>query len=289
MRRGELSTMIHTDFDLEFFTRLFPLDRLRADAPDELMQPGGERVTSPYHIAVVEQLRAELLVGIDAPASVPVDVFVWAEGEPKNRATTKVGGLPYWPKSKPWPANGEGDALTFVAQLCFADSLDIVPSVPGDLLLVFGDQECLWDGREDEALRFHWLSMSNDDLVGEGELPATEWQIARRYGARHRTVDYASRLPGVDRYSSPYLISAIEGTKIGGIPRWIQSVPELPGRFIASLGSIQSESGYPFPYLNHPEPVEMFQFDEELMWDDVGSTYLTVTRDGSIHYEIQSY
>ena len=127
--------MIHSTVDAAYFTDLFALDRLRRDEKDELLLPAGEIITSPYHIAVVEQLRGELLRDLPAPDSLPVDVFISAQGEPANRATTKMGGLPYWPAREDWPVNEYDSFLTFVGQLCFSDSQDILPPLPGDILL----------------------------------------------------------------------------------------------------------------------------------------------------------
>src|SRR6266403_694498 len=79
---------------------------LREEMPDEypneaaverhvkLMSPSGEIVTSPCHLATVEQLRAECLSKRCLPTA-PTDVFVFAKGEPPDRGVTKVGGLPF--------------------------------------------------------------------------------------------------------------------------------------------------------------------------------------------------
>ena len=94
---------------------MFPLSRLREEArafvearqaamPTEyrrpgafeehvaLMAPGGEQVTGPYDIAVIEQQRVETLPSLEGERTVRTDVFVFARGEPEDRAVTMIGG-----------------------------------------------------------------------------------------------------------------------------------------------------------------------------------------------------
>ena len=67
----------------------------------------------------------------------PTDIFLLNLGEPEQRAVTKVGGLPYRAAGKPWPIAQSGAPMTFLTQFCFVDSRDLVPPLPGDMLLVF--------------------------------------------------------------------------------------------------------------------------------------------------------
>lgn len=282
--------MIHQEFDITFFNNIFPIDKLRQEAKNELYKPEGEIITSPSHISVVEQLRQEGLKGRDA-SSVPTDVFVFAEGEPANRASTKVGGLPYWPKSIEWPTNELEVPLFFVGQICFADSKDIVPTVPGDVLVILADyEELIEDTTSKEALHFYWFNLTDEELISDGSnTSSAEWKIQARFGVRHRSVDYVEIVPEFGAYRRPYCLQWIEGTKIGGIPRWIQEDPELNGKFVASLGSIQPKPKTPYPFVNQPEPINSYHFPDELMWNDVGSLYIAVAEDGSIDWTIQSY
>ena len=96
--------MLHETFELDKFKAMFPLDELRRQAQEfvlerqrkdpaayadaeavekhiRLMQPEGEIVTSPYHMAVVEQLRDEANIDLDDITRVPTDAFV---GHPPN-------------------------------------------------------------------------------------------------------------------------------------------------------------------------------------------------------------
>ena len=148
---------MHEVVDTSRWKRLFPLDALRAEGEREMKAvmkhspeffqgkraierekafyaPWAEPITGPYHLAVIEQYRDERAANLIVPERVETDVFVFAKGEPKTRAVTKVGGLPYWPKNRDWPCGKDGDPLTFLAQVCFADSHDLVGALPGDVL-----------------------------------------------------------------------------------------------------------------------------------------------------------
>lgn len=312
--------MVHERVEIRKWTGLYPLEQLREEAvcfveqrraespnnyPDaaavanhvKLMSPGGEIVTSPFHIAVVEQLRAEAFSG-SRFSKVPTDVFVFAKGEPQNRAVTKVGGLPFWPRSRAWPKGESKQPLSFVAQVCFADSKDLVGDLPGDVMLIFADgiygED--WSDEDSEALRFEWVRTTETDLIRQSEIPKARWQLLPCYGAIHRTLDFVDAYESVvDRYNQPYCVDVIEGTKIGGLPRWIQEEAELPGRFLCALGSIQPESKRPYPFINVEQPFDYWSAERRkerdlfLMWGDVGSLYVFLEDDGTIHWAIQGY
>jgi len=255
--------MIHSAFNLAYYIEQYPIDRLRLEAVNDLLKPLGESIYDPRCMAIVEQLRGEGLAGKLQPASIGTDVFVPMEGEPENRAVTKVGGCPYWPKDKPIPYK-DGSPLTFVAQVCFADSRDIVAETPGDILLIFGDEEALSDDCDDQsALQFYWTGLTDLELVPTPIAPRSFWEIAPHYGVRHRTSDYLDDVPEFGQYMRDYLLSQIEGTKIGGIPRWVQYDPQLPGKFLASVSGIE--------------------------WDDGGVLYLNIEENGAIYWTIQGY
>ena len=114
--------MLHEPFDIDRFKRMFPLPQLRQEAREfvldrrqrepnayrseeevlrhiQLMEPCGEIVTSPFHMAVVEQLRLEMAEENHGSDWIPTDVFVFATGEPVDRRCTKIGGLPFLPGS----------------------------------------------------------------------------------------------------------------------------------------------------------------------------------------------
>ena len=352
--------MIHEKFEIERWSNLFSLEKLRAEArqfvearraemPDEypneaaverhvkLMSPSGEIVTSPCHLATVEQLRAECLSKRRLPTA-PTDVFVFAKGEPPDRGVTKVGGLPFWPGDRTWPIGKSGEPMDFIAQFCFADSADLFDALPGEILLIFADGVYLkeWDDEDKSALRFEWIKRAQVNPIEAANVPKRRWELIPVYGQVHRTVDYltggiwekewwsillrrsksprdlfsglGARRALVKKYRRPWCIAMIQGTKIGGVPSWIQDAEELPGRFLCALGSIHPvyETGTndivhrPFPFTNVPGPYvsgrrvfrsgnEEIPTNQLLMWGDVGSLYLFLDDEGSIHWTIQFY
>lgn len=106
----------------------------------ELMSPKWGSLSTPESFAALVQLRWEMWPSDEPPLdAVPTDVFAWAEGEPEHPAATKVAGRPYWPKDREWPESG--NPMYFVGQINFADSKDIVPTLPADLLCIFAKSE----------------------------------------------------------------------------------------------------------------------------------------------------
>ena len=288
----------HDRFDLSHWQAEFPLGRLREDAerfvrqrqrqlpaeyPDgeavddhvRLMSPKWEIVVGPKALAVNEQLRTEFAANRPyAGPRVATDVVVWARGEGAIRSATKVGGLPYRDASARWPADNAGTSRRFIGQLSFADSAEIIPGLPGDVLLIFGDDDALLS--EPEQLAFEWVKLGITDLVRE--VPSGQEGLTPFYGVLHRTEDWAdeARLPADARD-----IGLWEGTKLGGVPRFIQDDDVPGGRFIGALGSISVGADQPFPFVNQAEP-RGWSRENDLMIGDMGSLYLFLQADGTV-------
>ena len=302
---------IHDEFDLQYWIAQFRLGSLRAGArefvlkrrdemPNEypseahvdrhikLMEPGGEILVGPGSLAVNEQLRVEALAGSCYRGSrIATDVFVWARGEAPNPAMTKIGGVPYRPRSLPWPRDGEGRRIRFIAQLCFADSRDIVGDLPGDVLLIFGDDDSLLV--EPERLVFEWSTLGIQERALEVPQMVASELLTPYYGVIHRTEDWPNATEEIGgRYRCPWLLRVFEGTKIGGMPRFIQDEPTPAGRFLAALGSLSV--GYTaYPLIDEREPRGRPGGDNALMIGDMGSLYLFLDRGGRVLAESQCY
>jgi hypothetical protein len=300
---------IHNRFDLQYWIAQFPLERLRAQAreyvikrreqmpkeyPSEadvdrhirLMEPDGQILVGPGSLAVNEQLRAEAFAGSRyRGARIATDVFVWARGDPPNPAMTKIGGVPYRSRSAPWPRDREGKPVRFIAQLCFADSRDISGDLPGDVLLIFGNDDALL--AEPERLVFEWSSLGIRNLSVEVPPMATDEILTPYYGVVHRTEDWPDAMGEFGEGDHCRCFPGVfEGTKIGGLPRLIQGEPTLAGGFLAALGSI-SASYSAYPVINEPEPRGWSHGD--LMIGDMGSLYLFLNRGGHVQAESQYY
>lgn len=152
---------------------------------------------SPYSIVIIERYRRLAAdAGCRMGPSRPVDRLVFGEGESPERHLTKVNGLPYRPKTKPWPVDNDGRQLTFLFQFCFADSRDHITDLPGDVLLVFiGTRRSAFTGENvpaptiyDDSLVFEWYPLGLEGLVDDP--PSPLFIFPKCYAVRHRSLDY---------------------------------------------------------------------------------------------------
>jgi hypothetical protein len=303
--------MIHDQLDLSRWVNEFPLEKLRNDARDfvrlrqqqlpgeypdhesverhiALMSPGGEIIVGPESIAVNIQLRDQAFAGIAySGRRVPTDIFLWAKGEPRRRCSTKVGGIPYWSNNMPWPRESDGHLSRFIAQICFADSIDIIGALPGQVLLIFGDNDALL---EPERLLFKWLPLGINDVIVDVPVTDDEEFLTPFHGVIYRTEDWPDSVPALKgKYKYPEHIAVMEGTKIGGIPSWIQDEEPLPGRFIASLGTISVDVNQRWPFINASESRGWNDSDHDLTIGDMGTLYLFMDSTGAVRAISQCY
>lgn len=303
--------MVHDSLDIAAWTAQLPMERLQAEARrraiEEYMReygrtpteeqilfslPSVQQVVGPYDIAVLEQLRGQLLNTLSFADPQPVDVFIYGRGEAPQRHLTKTAGLPYWPKEKPLPRDSSGTPMQFLLQVCFADSLDLTGPLPGDVLLVFVDAQRWHAGELDDPSAWYsdWQPLGLRDLVGEHDLPTSDLGLAPFYTAIYRTVDYLDDDDYFfDNDHASHLFS-IEATKIGGRPHWVQGADErfARHRFLCSIGSNNPNPYAPWPYLNIQQPLDRYQ-EDTLIWEDTGSLYLFLTSEGDIRWTIQGY
>lgn len=289
--------MIHEQLDLQHWKHVCSLQRLRDASGGK--SPNGGAITGPCDIAALEQLRDLSYAHLPDIKRVPTDIFIWSFGEPNLRMVTKIGGLPYREASKPWPRSPSGTPLTFVAQICFADSHDLVPELPGDILLIFTEaknwgssEEPLYDfmgeAEYDSYLLFEWVSLHDRPLVMRQHIPEAGLSITPCYGTIHRTRDYA----GVDGFAYPdraeHIPPVIEATRIGGICpysdcEWVSYTEEERRDYLCSLRSLDHEPDWPFPFLNVPKYADLPEWDP-LKIGDVGLINLFLQKDGTIRW-----
>jgi uncharacterized protein YwqG len=276
-------TKAHLEFDLEASKKTYAT-----------LKKGlcGERITSCYDLYAVERLRDEH--GLRDGAAVPTDVFVFGKGAPPERWMTKVSGLPYWPATKAWPTAADGSHLQFLAQFCFADSKDLIPSLPGEILLMFvpqGEAEWLW---EPDQIRFEWMTRTKTALVeilptGVQAYCQSEW-----YGVLHRTFDYPSATGRAEELEldEHWNVPVLNGSKIGGVPHAVQQdddrTKEVADRlFLCQLSSIQPAPQVAYPWTNQKKKLSL-SFDEEgiygegnqCVFGDMGSIYVFLEPSG---------
>jgi len=208
----------------------------------------GRPISSAYDLHAVETLRERH--GLGAAKGVPTDVFVWGQGEPKDRTVTKVGGLPCWGAETPWPER-DGVPRVFLAQFSFRDSLDLVGTLPGELLVVFTDPEFSWVSGDPDGLLCQWVSVGTGRLIVERLLPKPRKPFFKGYGIIHRTRDHPEAQEGA---GIPVVLNA---TKIGGVPSGEPVRMPEGTRFLAQLASIQAAPHVDYPWVNHPRPLDL--------------------------------
>lgn len=279
--------MSATEFDLEHWVSVFPIETIRT-ADSWYVQ--GHSITSPFHLAVVEQIRWEVGQRSNLGQAIPADVFVFGKGEGPTRAGTKIGGLPYRPAGISWPTTrDDGQAMTFVGQFNFRKSKDITGPLPGDILLVFARNDMPSMDDPDE-FRFEWYNEDLTDLIVAADVPKPAWPFVVCYGVRCRSADFPEAQSLFSDYGSSYRIAILEGTKIGGVPPFLWEIEESGakcGRFLASIGSVKAVKDRAYPWINEPSP--RTTDDEELMWGDLGVVDLFLDDDWNIQWWVGCY
>lgn len=293
--------------DIEHWIRLFPLEK----ELNSLKWPYQLdcHICGPSGLAIVEQVRRLCKAPLDSGYTVPTDVFIFSHGEPDRRDVTKVGGIPYRPATVPWPKTDEAGDMTFVAQYRFSESRDILPSLPGDVLLVFArDMELYSDDLS--YFCFEWYPLGLTDLIRPEEVPKPSWRFVTCYAHRYRSVDYLDieavgkhiipvipipqddmGKPGPPNFSAVKQVCCYDGMKIGGGQVWV-SEPEIPShsRLLCSLGDIIPRRDSPYPWANWPLPIKFAPYrwdpDHVLYWWDGCQIFFFLTQDGRIEWRL---
>lgn len=250
------------------------------------ISPRGKIIVAPADIAVTHQLRAEAFATTSyVGEKKQTDLFVWSRGEPTKHVCTKIGGVPYWPSKEPWPTNSDGEPIRFIAQFCFADSPDLTGVLPGDVLVIFGDDEALLTP---DQLIFKWLPLGINEVLEIA--PVTREPFSPLYGVKYRTEDWPDAISILEKsYRNAEQIAYLEGTKIGGLPKWIQGEEPVSGRFLASLGSFAVDGTGRWPFVNFEVSRGYDHIDSDLMIGDMGSLYFYIDSDGKVEAVNQCY
>lgn len=238
----QLDDKQHPVLDLASWNRRFPL----GDGADLR-----SCVNSPGDLARVEEARRLVLAQADPGPSVPADVFVWTSAEDRERPwLTRIGGVPWRDAKKAWPEDEDGIPLTFLAQISFLDSADILPfKLPGDLLLIFGDGAT---GSLATDPVFEWSTKELRKPATPYDVPRTGWLPFSLDGVIHRTVQYTDE----ERFETAFESAgdgyseagAIQATSIGAYASLPQGWPleDLPGAtLICTLSSFYFRGKWP--------------------------------------------
>jgi len=276
---------VHERLNLDHWLHEFPLQRFideqkawcqKYERPfSDNWLPEVSVISSPIHLAVVEQIRSSIFDrGHDLGPSSPADLFLWRICEYSEGPITRIGGKAFRDRSTPWPTTNNGRPLSFLAQISFLDSKDLVPhDMPGEVLSMYGT----WTGSgyvDMESLVFEWASLEGGQSQSNHDVP--EWKFCAE-GVIHRTVCYPEcdesvHSTGID---VPDLFQA---TQISTHPFRIQGEGLDEALVFASLSSFQPNQDWPFinfprlPHYTHPKGhVNYLSSIFELMMGDTGS------------------
>lgn len=278
-------------FDLEKWMAMFPLE-----APHGRYH--GSTITSPCHLCKNEWLRRGMQDQYDWGKAVPSDLFVMAEGEPENRFATKIGGLPYRLASTPWPISKSGKPLIFLAQFNFSDSTDIVGKQPGDVLLIFANNDEGWF----QEFHFEWQRITDrPELVAA--IPDVKDPIAPVYGYRCRVNNFPDarrknnqadypRCNGKDVWSDHKLLQ-YQGTQIGRSAFEPQPSSNLWNSLLCTVSSVQPDIHGRYALVNREASLldkDKWAFDTNyLMIGDLGCIFVRRNRLGQLSVDEQCY
>jgi hypothetical protein len=190
-----------------------------------------------------------------------------------------------------WPTFGESVG-TFLCQFDFTDSRDLVPKLPGDILLIFvADAESLVT---DEQVSFIWVASDETEVVREADAPSPTQPVpfVQAWGVRHRTVDLPSCWEDARTLAkeSAWRLPVLWATKIGGVPYDSQDQHgEPPPGYLCQICSVQTHSNVAWPWVDRRAPLSM-GFDSEgiygqknqLMFGDMGELTFYLQENGTI-------
>lgn len=97
---------------------------------------------------------------------------------------------------------------------------------------------------------------------------------------------------GKDVWSAYHLLQ-YQAMQIGTAPFFIQGNPELAGRLLCTVSSVQPDQHTPYPWINHPAPLlpeDEWSFDtENLRIVDSGCIYISIDDEQQLHWDMSSF
>ena len=184
LNAGELQ-LIHPKLDLTIHGDVTSMSDHTA------RQIAGWSATDVESIVAIERVRELAAARGELGEPCPVDLFIPMIGEPACPSATKIGGVPFRPAEWSWPVHAEYGPMTFVCQFNFSDSREIVPWLPGEMLLVFSGDFPPYTDEQGSCLHIEWYTPRGADVMAsESNVAGHPDRIPKMYGIRYRTVDY---------------------------------------------------------------------------------------------------
>ncbi len=172
-------------FDLNYWRNLINLDDIQSYVHN--FSPLVPCVVGPMNFLAVTTMRNMCKDFFDACEKLPCDIILWGTGDSLDH-TSFIGGIPNIDRTK-WPLSKEdGEPMTFICQIDFSDSSNLV-QVPNEIMLFFAhiEEDCLLD------YEIMWVS-SDYILKKHNKFAFNEIDtIERFYGEILRTFNY--RIP----------------------------------------------------------------------------------------------
>lgn len=238
-------------FDLDAFRRQHPL--LPANIKELSLDWS---IFGPLHLLYREHMCSQS--GQDMAKLRPRECvcFVFGLGQDdEDRCTTRIGGLPFWPRGLTWPKAQKEGTKQFIAQIDFRN-IFWPEKLPGDILSVHYDEDWEGDGRFEGAregggatLTWH-NSQTVTELIPDSDLPPpNRWyqEPGPFYGPAVLTNDH--KLPDTEWDDNSSAIYpewfTLHGTKIGGHAflfgdNWQEQLEGIADPvFLCSVGSYQ--------------------------------------------------
>lgn len=298
----------HPRLDLERWVREFPLSRVREfeiakqiayGHPSEDIEkfkqttyhPWPPLLCNPQAVAVHEHVRRNVAAVHDLGTGVPVDWVLWGLGAPARPYLTKIGGVPHREAAKAWPKWIDDTPYSFLFQICFVDSMDLLPrKLPGDVLLCYQLQEDL-EGEPDKEFYFEWSRIPLKKPMSSAQCPRPSFSPPQFYGVLHRTVEYPDSAHVFTKFGCYHGVdyACTLSTKIGAIGAGVQvDVRELEGDHFCTFTAVIPGEG-PWPLVDC-ESLPGYKYDSsvqigpyQLIMCDLGSLNFLSRSDGSVH------
>ena len=260
----------------------------------------GAPVSSPYDLAVVEQVRraTELVASLGPPT--PTDLFLMSPGPGEEPSLTRMGGVPHRPADQPWPTTEAGTPYTFVAQFSFVDSQDLMHfELPGDLLLVyFAAPDSPMSASLPEGLYFEWQPAAIARPMRREQVPPPCMRVPELHAQILRTAEYPKSYSVFAKsgFLEWWLFIKTQATRIGGSTFFPNNDPRKVGlisrdaEFLCSLNSVVPRTFPdmgPYP-LVADRPLNLSREEAEalsFLVGDNGCLYIFLDEEGVLHWQ----